>query len=133
MKFFDRLNLRAELFIGPAAMVLVAIGGVAGTLGKVHRNSAEIEHMTAHVVPLAEAGIQIQSGLNHSLAALRGRILHGKPDFQGERQQTVENQFRPALRALTNIHNDHAQGVASRPSHLRTDIAVIEQPEDRAV
>ena len=132
MKFFDRLNLRAKLFIGLAAMVRVAIGGVAGTLGRVHRNPAEIEHMTAHVGSMVEASIQMQNGLNHSVAALRGRILLGKPDFQGERQPAVENQIRPALRVLTNIHNDRAQGVTSRPSHLRTDIVVMEQLEDRA-
>jgi methyl-accepting chemotaxis protein len=79
------LRIRDRLIIGFSALCLVLIVAVGATIWKVDGNNSLTQRMVGVRMPTAMAGADLVGRIYGSLAALRGWMLTGNPDFKAER------------------------------------------------
>lgn len=123
MRFLNRWSLRAKLNIGLALMFLTIAAIGSFTLIMVKQNLGVMERMSHHVTPMVLASLRILGGLEHSLAALRGWMLLGDPQFRKERHTAIEQEIRPALAQLKT----QTETLSNPLNPPETDLTRIEQ------
>ncbi|WP_149499628.1 hybrid sensor histidine kinase/response regulator [Roseiconus lacunae] len=65
--------------------------------------------LTNERAPAAQASMQIVAGVQESLAALRGWIVAGNPQFKGERLSAWNDSISPSIKALHEIQAQSGQ------------------------
>jgi methyl-accepting chemotaxis protein len=80
------LRIRDRLIIGFSALCLVLVVAVGTTIWKVDGNNTLTQRMVGVRMPTAMAGADLVGKIYGSLAALRGWMLTGNPDFKAERE-----------------------------------------------
>jgi len=78
-----KLTVKNKLFLGFGALILIMVAiSVKTFLGMAHIE--EVEDKLLHTrVPTVLAGMQLENGINHSLAGLRGYMILGKDPVKG--------------------------------------------------
>ncbi len=106
MNTYRNLNLGLKMAMGFGAVCLILTTIVFITQNKVS-DSFEITSRVIELrAPTAKLGVELQNGLNYSLASLRGYMLLGKQQFKTGRADTWEQQINPALARMTQLSKD---------------------------
>jgi methyl-accepting chemotaxis protein len=102
MSRLTSLKIRARLYLGFGAMVVLLAGLVGVTLYEVSSISERSNRILNMRIPTAAASAGLVNDINASLAALRGYMITGKPAFKAERK-SVWNDI-DKLRRLLDKH-----------------------------
>ncbi|MEE9343763.1 MAG: HAMP domain-containing protein, partial [Gammaproteobacteria bacterium] len=62
--------------------------------------SAKAQYLASDTGPTAQASLRVLSGIQSSIAATRGWVALGDPDFRQERKQAWEKEIFPAVQVL---------------------------------
>ncbi|MCH7820160.1 MAG: MCP four helix bundle domain-containing protein, partial [Candidatus Marinimicrobia bacterium] len=96
-------TLTRKLGSGFGAILVILIALVVYTESKLSEVSELSERVSNLRLPTLDASKSMLSGVNRSLAGLRGYMLLGKDIFKAERQAAWEEDMLPALAFLTEI------------------------------
>jgi len=102
MRFRD-LKLGSKLAIGfgiSSLLLVVVVGATIGYIDKVNSQTTRVITLRA---PTAKLGVELQNGLNASLAQLRGYMLLGNKSLKDNRQRVWSTIINPALARMTTL------------------------------
>jgi methyl-accepting chemotaxis protein len=109
MIMFRKMRLSVKLGSGLGLIGIILALSVAATIYQINR----VEVITRRAVdlrtPTAFAGLQMMSGLHHSLAALRGWIILGQDKFKQERNRVWTQEITPSLQQLKTLSENWTQ------------------------
>ncbi len=98
---FDSISRQLILgFFVVGTVLLMAVGLSIWQVSEVGVISSRLSSLRT---PTAEASLEMQNGINHSLAALRGYILLGKDRFKTERRMAWIDEIRPSLETMAKL------------------------------
>ena len=100
------MRLRTRLLLSYGALGLLLVVNMATTIWQTQRRSERFERVTELRVPAAQASLEMLSGVNDSLAALRGWILLGSPEFKQGRATAWAEGIEPSLAKLKGLGAD---------------------------
>tara|TARA_R110002073_G_scaffold123819_1_gene267617 strand:+ start:10113 stop:12485 length:2373 start_codon:yes stop_codon:yes gene_type:complete len=101
------LRLRTKFLLGFGAITLGMVANMVYTVWQVRKTTTQTEVTLKHHVPTVQASRVLQSGIQRSMAALRGWVLLGKDSFRQERRKAWDIEIYPALASLQNALGDH--------------------------
>lgn len=102
-----RINtLGRRIGLGYLGITMVLAIAVVLTLMKVRNINEVSSHLIGQRQPSSRACVEMQSGFNHSSAALRGWLLFRKDTFRVERKYVWENEIRIPMTTLENLSTD---------------------------
>lgn len=100
MNRFKDLTLRFRLMAGLASIVTIMGIVVLINIIQINRNQTLTERMVDIQAPLVQASLKLKSGIDASLASLRGWMLLGDAQFLEARKAIIAEQIDPALAQL---------------------------------
>ena len=96
-------TLGKRIGFGYGLITLVLMVAVIGTLIQVRTVDDSTERLLSIRQPSARADIELLSGINRSIAELRGWMLLRKDTFKVGRKQAWETEIRPSLASLERL------------------------------
>lgn len=93
-------KLATKIGGGYGLMGIILISIVMATLWQVSRANKINERVMNLRTPTAQSSLMMLNGINHSLAALRGWMILGKPKFKAERNFSWSDEIEPAINTL---------------------------------
>ncbi|WP_186297730.1 HAMP domain-containing methyl-accepting chemotaxis protein [Sedimenticola selenatireducens] len=100
MNILNNLTLRFRLTAGLTAIVALMAIVVVINLIQINRNNELTTKMVDTQAPLVQESLKLKSGIDASLAALRGWMVLNDPKFRETRKQIIELEIMPALTQL---------------------------------
>ena len=104
--FFANMKLPMKIGLGFGMMVLLLVAAISITFFEV----AKMESLTYQVVdtrvPTAQASMAMLTGIQQSLAGLRGWMLLDNPSFKGVRQSAWSDWIDPSMATMTRLSQD---------------------------
>ena len=88
---FKNVSLGVKIFAVPAALIVIMATIIFASVWQVKSTQEITDRVINLRAPTARTSVLLLNGVNHSLAALRGWIILGKPKFQEEREKAWEN------------------------------------------
>ena len=118
---FSNLKLATKLGIGFGVMILLLVASISFTIFE----TGQLKVIQTRVIelrsPTAQASLGMLNGLNESLAALRGWMLLGNPNFKDQRQTAWNTWLDPKLGDLREFSKGW-----TNPENLKR-LKIIEQ------
>lgn len=108
--------LRAKLMRLAATLTAIAIVLLGVNLIGLFWLRTHVQDLIDHRAPLVDAAREAQLGMQRSLAALRGWVALGDPQFKSDRQTIWEDQIMPALAEMDE--QLQAEDVAASASEI---------------
>ncbi len=96
-------SIGRQLIAGFGATVLVLGIAVGISIWQISEISTVSTRLSNLRTPTAEASLEMQNGVNHSLAALRGYVVLGKDRFKVERLKAWTDEITPSLQHLNML------------------------------
>ena len=84
-RLLKNMKITHRLYSGFAIIVLLLIGAVSTTIWQVNAVQVQANSIAGDLTPTALTGYKLTSGVQGTLAALRGYMLTGEPAFKEER------------------------------------------------
>ncbi len=115
------MKIATKLYVGFGFITtILAIASIVTIkeVKKTKNNVADAQILSNRLIelrsPTAIAGIEVISGINHSLASLRGWMILGKDKFKDERAYAWDKEIRPALSQMSNFSQNWTDPVNIR-------------------
>ncbi|MBI5463951.1 MAG: MCP four helix bundle domain-containing protein, partial [Ignavibacteriales bacterium] len=96
-------SLGRKIGVGFTAVVAVLVVVVLMTMNQVNQVKTINDRIIEVRVPTADAGLNLLSGVNQSLAGLRGYMLLGNDKFKDERRNAWDVAIFPAMKQLQEL------------------------------
>ncbi len=127
MGLLANMKVGKKLYLGFGLICAVLAGAVLLTMQQLSHTSTLNRRVVDLRMPTATLGVELQNGLNSSLASLRGYMLLGKEKFKTNRLEAWDRQIHPSLQKLGVL----AEGwtVASNKERLVTIRALFARLE----
>lgn len=103
VNLFRKIKLSTKLGISFSVLALIIAFTVLINTSQIQSAAEVSNRMTQLREPTARASLEILSGINHALAALRGWMLLGKDSFKTERNQAWTQEIWPAIETLKKM------------------------------
>lgn len=101
--FFADMKLPIKIGMGFGVMALLLVIAISITIYQVNQAKALTDRMVDLRVPTAQASLGLLSGMQESLAGLRGWMLLGNPTFKEHRQKAWDKWIDPSLLTLNEM------------------------------
>ena len=97
------MKVRSKLYLGFGAVCAILACTVLITMTKVGETQKQTDRVIDLRAPTAKLGVELQNGLNASLANLRGYMLLGKEKMETKRVANWAETIDPALAKMTAL------------------------------
>ncbi|MBE9564094.1 MAG: methyl-accepting chemotaxis protein, partial [Proteobacteria bacterium] len=101
--FFADMKLPVKIGMGFGVMALLLVIAISITIYQVNQAKVLTDRMVQLRVPTAQASLGMLSGMQESLAGLRGWMLLGNPSFKDARQDAWNKWIDPSLDTLDEM------------------------------
>ena len=101
--FFADMKLPIKIGMGFGVMALLLVAAISITIYEVNQIKKLTDDMVDLRVPSAQASLGMLSGMQESLAGLRGWMLLGNPKFKDARQDAWNNWIDPSMATLNEM------------------------------
>ena len=131
MNFLSNIKIGAKLWIGFGTISLILTAVVLLTIFKVNDSGVLTDRVIDLRAPTAKLGVELQNGLNASLANLRGYMLLGKSKFENGRVADWNDRINPGLGKMTELSkNWTVEGNKQKLANMKQDFAKLRQAQD---